>query len=67
MQRLTDVARRKDNVGSQNWSLLLPRERLIGELCAIKARDRVHFTVGPDHYHSLADPFSSSVTISAHI
>jgi hypothetical protein len=40
------------------WSISIPTNRLIGELCAAKAGDSIVLTVSPDRHHSLGGPFS---------
>jgi len=42
-----------------SWSIPLPNERLIGELCAVQAGDCIVLTVGPDRHYSLGGPFTS--------
>ncbi|KUJ14302.1 uncharacterized protein LY89DRAFT_686780 [Mollisia scopiformis] len=41
------------------WRIPLPKERLIGELCAVQDGNCVVFTVGPDRHYSLGGPFDS--------
>jgi hypothetical protein len=42
-----------------SWRIQLPKERLIGELCAVQTDDCVVLTVGPDRHYSLGGPFAS--------
>jgi hypothetical protein len=37
----------------------LPKERLIGELCAVQAGDSTVLTVSPDRHYNLGGPFTS--------
>jgi hypothetical protein len=41
------------------WRIPLPKERLIGELCAVQDGNCVVLTVGPDRHYSLGGPFDS--------
>ena len=41
------------------WHIPLPKERLIGELCAAQAGDCIVLSVGPDRQYSLGGPFAS--------
>lgn len=42
-----------------SWCIPLPKDRLIGELCAVQTGDRTVFTIGPERHHGLGGPFTS--------
>jgi hypothetical protein len=42
-----------------SWRILLPKERLIGELCADQVGDGIVLNVGPDRHYSLGGRFTS--------
>lgn len=42
-----------------SWCIPLPKERLIGELCAVQAGDSTVLTVSPDRHYNLGGPFTS--------
>lgn len=41
------------------WHIPLPKNRLIGELCATQAGDSIVLSVGPDRHYNLGGPFAS--------
>ncbi|KAI9778344.1 MAG: hypothetical protein M1839_008131 [Geoglossum umbratile] len=41
------------------WQIPLPEERLIGQLCATQAGDRIVLSVGPEPRRTLGGPFTS--------
>lgn len=41
------------------WQTPLPKERLIGELCAARAGHGIALSVGPDRHYRLGGPFTS--------
>ena len=42
-----------------SWHIPLPKERLIGELCAVQNGDSTVLTVDPDRHNNLGGPFTS--------
>ncbi|KAF7873877.1 hypothetical protein EAF04_002549 [Stromatinia cepivora] len=58
MEKLVFV-RRMAIAFQATWSISLPKDHLIGELCAIQNGTHTALTIGPDRHHNLGRPFTS--------